>query len=74
MAETDHTSYLSRHRPICTVIEEIKEKVEKLDGSPNPLYIDLIPIVALCNEAKDYAQRMSARLMEYKRKEKGDGS
>lgn len=57
---TDHSSYLSRHRPICTVIEEIREKAEAMD----------IPsIVALCDEAKDYAQRMSNRLMEYKRKE-----
>lgn len=54
----DKTSYLSRHRPICVVLEEIRTL-----GVCSP------QIDALVDEAKDYAQRMSARLMEYKRKE-----
>ena len=62
----DKTSYLSRHRPICSVLDEIREKNAAYDH-PNRVEIGI-----LINEAKDYAQRMSARLMEYKRKETGN--
>lgn len=48
-------SYLSRHRPICTVIQEIAE-IASAHGEER--------IVELCAEATDYAQRMSARLRE----------
>lgn len=60
-------SYLSRHRPICTVLEEIR----KCNNATNA---DALrpEINALIDEAKDYAQRMSNRLMEYKRKEQGN--
>lgn len=50
-------SYLSRHRPICSVLDEIKQKTT----DPN--------IIPLIDEAIDYARRMSKRLMEYKQKE-----
>lgn len=62
---TDHSSYLSRHRPICTVIEEIREKLKGLYSNKQ----QEAAMFALLDEAKDYAQRMSNRLMEYKRKE-----
>lgn len=60
---TDHTSYLSRHRPICTVIQEIRELAENNRGRMDSR------IIELCDEATDYARRMGNRLMEYKRKE-----
>lgn len=50
-------SYLSRHRPICAVLQEIK------DTTLNRRVLEL------ADEAIDYAQRMSNRLMEYKRME-----
>lgn len=50
-------TYLSRHRPICAVLAEMKERTDD-EG-----------MLKLINEALDYAQRMSARLIEYKRKE-----
>lgn len=60
-------SYLSRHRPICTVIDEIRERMKRIESNP----IIAEDVIKLCDEATDYAQRMSARLMEYKRKEEG---
>lgn len=56
-------SYLSRHRPICTVLQEIRELAEVRGDTAT---------VKLCDEARDYAQRMSKRLMEYKLKEDGN--
>jgi hypothetical protein len=66
----DQTSFLSRHRTICAVLEEIRE-VAKLGLAVNPEDRHRIPerIGELVDEAKDYAQRMSNRLMEYKRAE-----
>jgi len=53
-------SYLARHRPICTVIAEIRALAEqRLDAKT----------IELCDEATNYAQRMSARLVEYHAKE-----
>lgn len=51
-------SYLSRHRPICAVIQEIRELAEKRQDTAT---------ITLCDEAVDYARRMSARLVEYKK-------
>lgn len=48
-------SFLARHRTICMVLEEIR-KLHKDDPDTN----------MLIDEAKDYAQRMSAKLVEYK--------
>lgn len=50
-------SYLTRHRPICDVLNDIRELA---------LSIDEMKIVRLCDEAVSYAQRMSAQLAEYK--------
>jgi hypothetical protein len=50
-------SFLSRHRTICAVLEEIKELALKRDDTKT---------VMLCDEAKLYAERMSVRLFEYK--------
>lgn len=52
-----HMTYLHRHRPICAVIAEIRE----LAVIRNDEYT-----VTLCDEARDYAQRMSVKLTEYK--------
>lgn len=49
------------HRTICDVLEEIKRMAEEAGEHD---------IVTLANEAKDYAQRMSAKLVEYKREKK----
>ncbi len=59
-AKTDTTSYMSRHRPICSVLADI-QTVAEAKG-------DLITL-ALVAEAISYAQRMSNRLMEHKRRE-----
>lgn len=53
-------SYLSRHRPICAVLQEIRDRAVRNNDTTT---------VKLCDEAIDYARRMSARLMEYKRAE-----
>ena len=50
-------SFLARHRTICAVLEEIKQMAA--DGNTNGME-------QLCDEAITYAQRMSAKLMEYK--------
>lgn len=50
-------SYLSRHRPICAVLQEISELAQARDD---------VETIVLCNEAVDYAQRMSKRLQELK--------
>lgn len=53
-------SYMSRHRPICAVLAEMQEK------TTDPV------MLALIEEALDYARRMSNRLMEHKRREDGN--
>ena len=55
-------SYLSKHRPICDVIAEIKNTVVAYSDDP---YV-IQQIEKLCEEATSYAQRMSAKLAEYK--------
>lgn len=56
-------SFLARHRTICAVLDDIRAYAKRHSDPA---------VVALCAEAKDYAQRMSNRLMEYKRKEDED--
>lgn len=56
-------SFLKRHRTICNVLEEIRS-VKGTD--PN----HYTRINMLVDEAKSYAESMSAKLVEYKRKEK----
>lgn len=50
-------SFLSRHRTICAVIQEIREAAVVRNDDAT---------VRLCDEAFDYARRMSAKLGEYK--------
>jgi hypothetical protein len=50
-------SYLARHRPICSVLEEIREIALSQNDTK---------IVSLCDEAIPYAKRMSNKLQEYK--------
>lgn len=50
-------SYLARHRPICSVLADIRAAAV-IDGRDD--------IIVLCDEARDYAQRMSRKLQEYK--------
>ena len=47
-------SFSNKHRTICAVLTEIKEKI----NDPH--------ITLLCNEAIGYAQSMSNKLAEYK--------
>lgn len=54
-------SYLSRHRPICDVIAEIKAIASTREDDVT---------MKLCDEAADYARRMSAKLVEYKNGQK----
>lgn len=54
-------SYLAKHRPICTVLQEIKEIAENMPSSS-----ESEKIAVLADEATGYAQRMSAKLQEYK--------
>ena len=54
------SSFLERHRTICSVLYEIKEMAEAGNTAVIP---------ALCDEAILYARRMSMKLMEYKKKE-----
>lgn len=56
------TSYHARHRPICEVIQDIRERAELINAPE---------IIAWCDEAHGYARRMSAKLEEHKRKEEG---
>jgi hypothetical protein len=50
-------SYLERHRPICTVLQDIRELAEERKD---------VKTIELCDEAIGYARRMSAKLVEYK--------
>jgi len=58
-------SFLTRHRTICEVLEEIRMVVHRADMND-------VDIDKLVDEAKTYAQAMSAKLVEYKR-EKEEG-
>ena len=53
-------SFLKRHRTICNVLEEIRER-----------HVNDLRTQELVDEAKNYAQRMSAKLVEYKREKEG---
>jgi hypothetical protein len=55
-------SFLARHRTICEVLTEIKSIAEYHGIEYN--------IIPLCDEAIDYAQRMSAKLVEYSNEKK----
>ena len=59
-------SFLARHRTICEVIEEIRTTCKSAYGSADFETLVDQRINRLCDEAKDYAQRMSAKLQEYK--------
>jgi hypothetical protein len=50
-------NYLSRHRPICSVLMEIRTIAHDIGDER---------IVKLCDEATEYAQSMSKKLAEYK--------
>lgn len=58
------SSFLERHRTICAVIQEIREEASRYTDEALRL-----SILKLCDEAQDYAQRMSARLHEHKARE-----
>ena len=53
-------SFLARHRTICAVIDEIRGLANENKHGNNDR------IVVLCDEAKQYAQSMSNKLLEYK--------
>jgi len=59
MART--VSYMSRHRPICAVLEEIRSIAKELDHDYG--------IAALADEAITYAKRMDAKLVEIRNRE-----
>lgn len=50
-------SYLAKHRPICAVLQLIRDIAEERGDEVT---------VELCDEAITYARRMSAKLVEYK--------
>jgi hypothetical protein len=50
-------SFLSRHRTICAVLAEIRELAERRGD---------VRTVELCDEARTYAESMSAALTRYK--------
>lgn len=56
-------SYLARHRPICAVIEDIRQLAQARGD---------ILTEKLCDEATQYAQSMSKKLVEYKEKQNDD--
>lgn len=58
-------SFLNRHRTICAVLEEIRE-LNDLSVEASKHYNSRKRINDLINEAKDYAEKMSAKLQEYK--------
>jgi hypothetical protein len=55
---------MTRHRPICAVLEEISNAATS-SGDTN--------IVKLCDEAITYAKRMDAKLVEIRAKEQENG-
>lgn len=54
-------TFLTRHRTICAVIQEIRQMAEH-NGD--------VYMIKLCDEAREYAQSMSAKLVEYRNKER----
>lgn len=56
-------SYLSKHRPICAVLAEIRE-ITTYKENVHPAARD--KIVSLVDEAITYARSMSNKLVEYK--------
>lgn len=58
-------SYLTRHRPICTVLQDIRNLAMIRNDEET---------MKLCDEATGYAKSMSAKLSEYKEKEKKSAS
>lgn len=64
-------SFLSRHRTICEVLEEIRSISISAQGDEYPTD-RLEQIITLVDEAKTYAEAMSAKLSQYKR-EKEEG-
>lgn len=51
-------SYLARHRTICAVLDEIAAIAARRGAQTD------VAIIQLCDEAKQYAQSMSRRLVE----------
>lgn len=47
-------SYITRHRPICAVLQQLR------DATSDPLTLELL------DEARSYAESMSAALVRYK--------
>jgi hypothetical protein len=58
MART--VSYMARHRPICAVLEEIREIANEQQDNY---------LVQLADEAISYAKRMDAKLVEIRNQE-----
>lgn len=50
-------SFLDRHRTICDTLEQARRLAQETEQ---------YEIAKLCEEALDYAKRMSAKLSEYK--------
>ena len=62
-------SFLSRHRTICDTIKEIQDTAKR--GEDCGLFPgEAKTIMKLCDEAITYAQSMSAKLQEYKDRER----
>ena len=59
-SEVVPASYLSRHRPICSVLQDIRMLAVLRNDEET---------MKLCDEAITYAQSMSAKLTEYKEAE-----
>lgn len=58
---------INGHRTICNTLEEIRTVAR---GALSQDRTAEIKINLLIDEAKDYAQRMSAKLVEYKREKR----
>jgi hypothetical protein len=50
-------SYITRHRPICAVLQQIRDIAATRDD---------ILTISLCDEARTYAESMSRALVTYK--------
>lgn len=58
---------MKRHRTICAALQEIREIAVRLGSEEGD------NIIVLIDEARTYAESMSAKLVEYKAKESKDG-
>lgn len=56
-------SYMARHRPICAVLQELRDRLENLTDDHS---------ITLVDEAILYAKRMDAKLVEIRNKENED--